>query len=376
MIYSNGCSAEAQCDQIADNTAHTECTQSDTGQTPVPDSSVGNYGWYCAPHNVSGSAPFGPEVVGVFQCVELELDWSYNGDTDLTPPSKSLLDSSANSVLAELAETHSCAKTYVALGDSYSSGEGAGYYLSGTGNGNGGCDRSENAYPELVARALGYSDEPDAENRFVFAACSGAKTSALFSEFKGEPPQLDELDQDDTLVTVSIGGNDIGFAPVLKYCLKHKKCEHHEADVVARDLEKAEGNILNAYLAIRRQAPLAKIVVVGYPNFMPATGACHPSAGILHYLVELSAADVEFIHGGIEQLDSEIQSLTAGRQGFVFVRPDAGVWSKHTICENKRKSWFVPITLTDALSGHSVTFFHPTAEGQVELATEVKPKAA
>ncbi len=88
----------------------------------------------------------------------------------------------------------------------------------------------------------------------------------------------------------------------------------------------------------------------------------------------MSAADVEFIHNDIDLLNHEIQVLSAG-QGFVFVQPDADTWSPRTICESGGQSRFVPVTLTSALTGHSVAFSSPDIARAEELSEEVEPYA-
>ena len=89
---------------------------------------------------------------------------------------------------------------YAALGDSYSSGVGAGAYLGGSD-----CRRSANAYPARVASRLGA--------RLTFAACSGARVSDVVG-------QLGRVGAETRYVTVSAGGNDAGFADVLLECAK------------------------------------------------------------------------------------------------------------------------------------------------------------
>src|SRR5690349_4230487 len=89
---------------------------------------------------------------------------------------------------------------YVALGDSYSSGTGAGSYGS-----SGSCKRSANAYAQLWANA-------NAPSSFVFVACSGAVTTDVINN------QVGALTADTSLVTISIGGNDAGFADVMTDC--------------------------------------------------------------------------------------------------------------------------------------------------------------
>src|ERR1700761_7052148 len=91
------------------------------------------------------------------------------------------------------------AVNYVALGDSYSSGVGAG-------STSGSCGQSPNAYPALWAAA-----SPAAS--FTSAACSGATTADVISG------QLSSLSASTTLVSITIGGNDAGFSSVLETCV-------------------------------------------------------------------------------------------------------------------------------------------------------------
>ena len=92
--------------------------------------------------------------------------------------------------------------SYVALGDSYSSGLGAGSYISSSGS----CDRSTNAYPEQWAAA-------NSPASFVSAACAGATTSDVIGS------QVTALSAATTLVSITIGGNDAGFSGVMQTCV-------------------------------------------------------------------------------------------------------------------------------------------------------------
>lgn len=87
----------------------------------------------------------------------------------------------------------------VALGDSYSSGVGAG-------STSGSCSQTFNAYPALWAAA-------NSPASFTFAACSGATTSDVISS------QLSSLNSSTTLVSISIGGNDVGFPSIMETCV-------------------------------------------------------------------------------------------------------------------------------------------------------------
>src|SRR5579875_1240889 len=91
---------------------------------------------------------------------------------------------------------------YVALGDSYSSGVGAGSYISSSGS----CDRSTKAYPALWAAA----NHPTS---YTSVACSGAKTTDVIAN------QLPALSSSTTLVSITVGGNDENFSTIMEDCV-------------------------------------------------------------------------------------------------------------------------------------------------------------
>jgi lysophospholipase L1-like esterase len=141
--------------------------------------------------------------------------------------------------------------TYVALGDSYSSGTGTrGYISDGTS-----CQRSVYAYPSLIASSKGYALD--------FRACSGATTSDVANL------QLSALGSGTAYITITIGGNDAGFAAVLTECAKPAWMSNCNGAI-----DKARSIITNQlpvrldslYSSIRGRAPNAKIVVAGYPR--------------------------------------------------------------------------------------------------------------
>ena len=104
---------------------------------------------------------------------------------------------------------------YVALGDSYSSGEGESQFLPGSDTATDTCHRSTQAYSQYV------TPKPD-----VFAACSGQDISALYNtEMSGqEPPQLSRLNRQSTgLVTLTLGGNNLKWTGMLWDCMKCRR---------------------------------------------------------------------------------------------------------------------------------------------------------
>lgn len=104
-------------------------------------------------------------------------------------------------------------ENYVALGDSYSSGEGNPPFIVPTDNDGGdGCDRSYVAYPVAVATA-------NFMNLRAFVACSGATSGTIIGGQNGEPGQIESLDVNTDIVTVIAGGNDVRFADFAAECV-------------------------------------------------------------------------------------------------------------------------------------------------------------
>jgi len=102
--------------------------------------------------------------------------------------------------------------TYVALGDSYASGEGLAPFVASVPPT---CDRSALSYPYLTASMLGVGTS----NSFIDVACAGARLSNLADSLNSAPPQLDAVTDSTDLVTLQSGGNDVFFAELSASCL-------------------------------------------------------------------------------------------------------------------------------------------------------------
>ena len=221
---------------------------------------------------------------------------------------------------------------YVALGDSYSSGVGAGSYISSSGS----CDRSTKAYPEEWAAQ-------NAPASFVSVACSGATTADVLSS------QVSALSGSTTLVSITIGGNDAGFATVMETCVLSPTSSCLQAvskaeTFVADDLPAR----LDATLAkIAADAPNARVVVLGYPELydLSKSGSC----------IGLSTSDRTALNQGADDLDSAL-SIAAARHGDVFADV-RGQFAGHEICDSG--GWLNAVDIF-ALSSS----YHPTASGQ------------
>ncbi|MEU2930088.1 SGNH/GDSL hydrolase family protein [Streptomyces sp. NPDC007251] len=227
---------------------------------------------------------------------------------------------------------HATAATggYVALGDSYSSGVGAGSYISSSGS----CDRSTNAYPYLWNAAHSPSS-------FAFNACSGATTDDVMAN------QLGSLNSSTSLVSISIGGNDAGFSDVMTTCVlqSDSDCLARIATAEAYVDNTLPGKLDTVYNAISAKAPGARVVVLSYPRFYLLGQTC----------LGLSDTKRSAINGAADHMDAAIQKRVQAH-GFVFgdVR---SAFSTHEICSGN--SWLHSVNWTDISES-----YHPTAAGQ------------
>ncbi|MFC7306920.1 SGNH/GDSL hydrolase family protein [Streptomyces monticola] len=230
-----------------------------------------------------------------------------------------------------LAAEEAAAESYVALGDSYSSGVGAGNYDSGSGN----CKRSTRAYPVLWANAHSPSS-------FSFTACSGARTGDVVNS------QLGPLTSATTLVSISVGGNDAGFADVMTTCVLQSEstCINRVNQAKSYVDTTLPGKLDSTYSAIRTKASSAHVVVLGYPRFYKLGGSC--AAGLTEN--ERSA-----INGAADHLNAATAKRAADH-GFTFadVTP---AFTGHEICSGA--SWLHSVNW-----GNIGESYHPTASGQ------------
>ncbi|WP_203906187.1 GDSL-type esterase/lipase family protein [Rhizocola hellebori] len=171
---------------------------------------------------------------------------------------------------------------YVALGDSYSSGEGTFIYHPDSDSAElpSKCHRSPQAYGPLLADAVNLGG-------FTFGACSGAVTDDLYvanPDNPHEPAQLDRITSDTEIVTMTIGGNDVGFKQVLESCISRTLGEDNsgcayelglEVDeriaalawqTTSESTERPIHPLTSIFADIHSRAPDAHIYIAGYPR--------------------------------------------------------------------------------------------------------------
>ncbi len=152
--------------------------------------------------------------------------------------------------------------SYVALGDSFSSGEGNRPF-------DGPCHRAlggDSAYPRMLPDLVGYVAEPS------FHACTGAAIDDVWlhpqAKRGSQRIQLDYLDASTRLVTLTIGGNDLGFADIVKQCLLPGNCSNWKlADRVEAGLGTIKARLVDVYTRVRNRMDAdGQLLVAGYPR--------------------------------------------------------------------------------------------------------------
>lgn len=197
---------------------------------------------------------------------------------------------------------------YVAMGDSRAAGThrtpSLGYYL--------GCLRSADSYPEILRAKL-------RPRSFTDTSCAGATSPNLWSTPQRtptypRPPQVEQIPAGAQLLTISIGGNDMGWPAILGKCLTgsradDKKCRESVdlADLVDRRLAKMDRATSAALAAIRKAQPRAQIVMVGIGGFIGERG-CFPA-------VPLSDGDAVWMRSIFDRANKTLRSVAESVDG-------------------------------------------------------------
>ncbi len=247
---------------------------------------------------------------------------------------------------------------YVALGDSYTASPRTGKNV-GTPPG---CDRSDDNYPRLVS-----ADLKPAE--FADVSCSGATTANMSGAQKtgngSNPPQLDAVTAKTTLVTLGIGGNDIGFLSLASSCATaHRSsspCKDKMTagghDQLAERIDATAPKVGAVLDRIHKQAPKAKVVVVGYPSVLPDGDGCWP-------VLPIGAGDVAYFRGALGKLNKMLEDQAdAHEAGYAdTATPGKG----HDVCTASDTRW-----VEGVVAGLHGTPLHPNARGEQGMAEAV-----
>lgn len=220
---------------------------------------------------------------------------------------------------------------YVALGDSYASGVGAGHYDGASGD----CKRSAVSYPAL------WADVHD-EYKLTDVSCSGATIADVRAN------QLSALSTGTDFVTLTVGGNDAQFSSVVQACLtqtdSYCKTATDWMSYYARN--QLVDELAALYKDIKTRAPHAKVTVLGYPRALSTTGTCP--------LVDLNSARRTYMNDFADAL-AEGTRAAAVREPVTFLDVREA-FNGHGACG--ADPW-----INDLTAGTEV--FHPTLAGYI-----------
>lgn len=281
---------------------------------------------------------------------------------------------------------------YIGLGDSYTSGEGAFDYLDGTDTGDNVCHISTHSYPLLLKRDLfseigGHS-----------VACSGAKIHDVGSvsdtyrgqmrgvpnmtQLRKEQPTLLESIETNFLpgyvaqhrfvqrwqpqvISVSIGGNDVGFGDILQECVMPRVSKHHSDNTCFNTYEdrlelknlikRTIPRWTTLFKQLRAESQVSQIYVIGYPDVIDDTGACALN-------VNLGKTELVFAKELLAQLNESIEEAATNASVSYVDISDALVG--HRLCETKSHN----VAVNGLTSGRDLFVFgresyHPNALG-------------
>ena len=284
---------------------------------------------------------------------------------------------------------------YVALGDSYSSGEGTGDYDTATDSATNRCHRSTHAYGSILGQG----------KPFTFRACSGSISFDMFTPNHANPSeqaQVLNVAADTEKITFSIGGNDVGFVDTVTACVLPTRCsddknlkyitnkridalEGRGSAKAPKDKQGYEADIVPITRIIdnlRKRAPYARIVVVGYPRLFGENKKLYRYDGddknsyctIGGFLggAQIDIEEAKFMNGLQASLNNalrrSVQAAGGSRASVEFADPTKR-FAGHAFCDSG-ESWFYPVALNFA----DPQSLHPTIAGQNAYADIVREK--
>jgi lysophospholipase L1-like esterase len=297
---------------------------------------------------------------------------------------------------------------YLAMGDSYSSGEGdtqvvkgKKHYLLGTDvEGNDQiprekCHISSRSFPFLLKDMMSLSDD-----RMKSVACSGAEVAKDFlhtNSYRGQSqngaPRLEQLPQDDlktyqsnagvnfipgriqqlnfvskygpNVITFTGGGNDVGFGSVILNCLAGlATCDDAQSPEgrarIGQAIKEQYKDLYEMYRSIKLKSPHSKVFAIGYPQFIDdASSFCAPN-------VQLNNVERKLISEAVTFLNEVIKDA-ASDAGVKYIDIEDSLVG-HRLCESG-KSFVTGIAFVG--KNERQESFHPNHEGHILIANAI-----
>jgi lysophospholipase L1-like esterase len=226
------------------------------------------------------------------------------------------------------------AASYVSLGDSYAAGPFIPNPVLPLG-----CLKSDHNYPHLAAPSIGSLKDP---------SCSGAKTNDMTNpqsvELDGpNPPQFNSLEAGTEVVSVTIGGNDIGFSEIAQSCITFNpfsspckdKYDSGGKDQIAERIAATAPKVAAVLQGIHSRSPKARVYVENYPAIFPETGGgCWPQ-------MPISFSDAPYLRAKQQQLNAMLATQAANNGAELANWYQASIG--HDACKSSSTRWVEPL---------------------------------
>ncbi|HXR30342.1 MAG TPA: SGNH/GDSL hydrolase family protein [Solirubrobacterales bacterium] len=227
------------------------------------------------------------------------------------------------------------AASYVSLGDSYAAGPFIPSPIPPFG-----CLKSDHNYPHLAAPAIG--------GPLRDPSCSGARTDHMTQpqnvEIDGpNPPQFDSLEAGTEVVSLSIGGNDIGFSEIAQSCVTlnpfqtpcRDKYTAGGKDQIAERIAATAPKVAAVLQGIHARSPEARVYLLDYPAIFPPTGfGCWPQ-------MPIGYGDVPYLRDKQLQLNSMLANQAAANDATLVPWYQASIG--HDACKSPFVRWVEPL---------------------------------
>jgi lysophospholipase L1-like esterase len=242
------------------------------------------------------------------------------------------------------------AANYVALGDSYAAGPIIPNQISPLG-----CLKSDHNYAHLATPSIGLTLRDP--------SCSGATTADMTSpqeiEIEGpNPPQFNSLDSSTTVVSLTIGGNDIGFTEIALSCITlnpfttpcKDKYDSGGKDQIAERIAATAPKVAAVLQGIHSRSPAAKVFVVNYAAIFPETGfGCWPQ-------MPIGFGDVPYLRSKEQELNAMLATQAANNGATLVNWYNASIG--HDACKSSSVRWVEPVVPTNPAAP-----IHPNERG-------------
>ncbi|MGH2906998.1 MAG: SGNH/GDSL hydrolase family protein [Solirubrobacterales bacterium] len=247
---------------------------------------------------------------------------------------------------------------YVALGDSYAAGPLIPNQIAV--DTPPGCAQSDHNYPHDIAAISSLIDLTD-------VSCSGARTNDMFTPQTTaagiNPPQLNAVTTKTVAVSLTIGGNDIGFSSIIASCISPvpvgQPCQNlyvtASGDALRQRVDATAPKVKAVLDGIKAKSPHARIVVVGYPDILPPNSpGCWPQ-------IPFTPSDTAYLDG-VERYLNDMLRTVARANGAGYGNSYA-LSVGHDACQTPDVRWVEPLVPVNPAAPA-----HPNAKGEQAMA--------